>query len=236
MPVPATTSYSAKRALMVWEQLAQRGIRDQRVLDAMGRVPRERFVPPEMAGSAYEDRALSIGHRQTISQPYIVALTLEALDLDESHRVLEVGTGSGYVTALLAELAREVVTLEVIPELSSEAEERLRELSYGNVTLVTADGSRGFPMRAPYHRIAVAAAAPEVPPSLVDQLDEGGVLVLPVGGRHSQVLRRVTRRRGALREEDLCACVFVPLLGDEGWEERETRGWPEGGKHAEARL
>ncbi len=209
---------SARRALMVWEQLAQRGIRDQRVLEAMGRVPRECFVPPEKLLLAYEDQALIIGHNQTISQPYMVALTLEALELDEEHRVLEVGTGSGYFTALLLELVREVVSIEVVPELAREAEERLHGLGYENFRVVVGDGSRGYPTRAPYHRISVAAAAPEVPVSLEDQLDEGGILVIPVGDRHRQNLRRVLRRRGNFQHDDLCPCVYVPLIGEEGWD------------------
>jgi protein-L-isoaspartate(D-aspartate) O-methyltransferase len=217
----------ARRALMVWEQLVQRGIRDQRVLDAMGRVPREKFVPASMAEAAYEDKALSIGHHQTISQPYMVALTLEALDLDESHRVLDVGTGSGYVAALLGELVREVITVEVVPELAREAGERLAALGYRNVKVAVTDGSKGYPPRAPFDRIAVAAAAPQVPPSLVDQLDGGGILVLPVGDRRHQVLRRVVRRRGEILESDLCPCVYVPLRGEEGWAEDEPMFLPE---------
>src|SRR5262245_6766074 len=144
IPVPGRMATPpAKRSLMVWEQLVQRGIRDQRVLLAMGRVPREEFVPPPLVPMAYEDKALAIGHGQTISQPYMVALMLEALEIDESYRVLEVGAGSGYVAALLAELAREVVALEVVPELAQRASERLRRFELEHVRLVVTDGSRG---------------------------------------------------------------------------------------------
>ena len=223
---------SAKRALMVWHQLAQRGIRDQRVLEAMGRVPRECFVPPDRVHLAYEDQALTIGHQQTISQPYMVALTLEALQLDEHHRVLEIGTGSGYVTALLLELVREVISVEVVPELAREAAERLRGLGSRNFQIVVGDGSRGYPARAPYQRICVAAAAPEVPASLEDQLDEGGILVLPVGDRQRQVLRRVERRHGSFHTHDLCQCVYVPLIGEEGWDGGEE-DWEGGSGRAE---
>src|SRR6266545_5589117 len=144
-PAPGQVTLPAKRSLMVWGQLVQRGIRDQRVLEAMGRLPREQFVPAQMVPLAYEDKALSIGYDQTISQPYIVALMLEALDLDESNRVLDVGAGSGYLTALLSELAGEVIALEFVPELAQRATERLGRLGLENVKVVVADGSRGYP-------------------------------------------------------------------------------------------
>src|ERR1041384_4367654 len=178
-----TATPTSRRAIMVWEQLVRRGIRDPRVLEAMGKVPRERFVPAGREAFAYEDQALGIGHSQTISQPYMVALTLEALELDEEQVVLEVGTGSGYMTALLAELVREVVSVEVVPELAQEADARLRSMGYRNYRVAVGDGSKGYPPLAPYARIAVAAGSPRVPPSLEDQLDEGGILVLPVGTR-----------------------------------------------------
>src|SRR6266540_577949 len=223
IPVPGRTATPpAKRSLMVWEQLVQRGIRDQRVLEAMGRLQREQFVPAHMAPLAYEDKALAIGCEQTISEPYMVALMLEALELDESNRVLEVGAGSGYVAALLSELTGEVIALEFVPELAQKAAERLLRLDLEGVKVVVGDGSKGYPERAPYDRIIVSAAAPEVPPSLVDQLDEGGILVIPVGDRFQQSLRKITRRRGEVRSEDLCSCVFVPLLGEEGWSESEV--------------
>jgi len=184
----------------------------------MAKLPRELFVPPEKAALAYEDQALAIGHNQTISQPYMVALTLEALELNENHRVLDVGTGSGYMAALLGELCHSVVSIEVIPELARDAAERLGALDYSNIRVVVGDGSLGYPSCAPYHRVAVAAAAPGIPNSLVDQLDEGGILVLPVGDRYRQTLLRVIRRRGNCHQEDLCPCVYVPLVGEEGWE------------------
>ncbi len=213
------------RAAMVQEQLVQRGIRDRRVLEAMGRVPREQFVPPDRAGLAYEDQALSIGYNQTISQPYMVALTLEALDLNKNQKVLDVGTGSGYLAALLAELSHWVITIEVVPELAQKAEERLQLLGYRNLTVVVGDGSIGYPARAPYQRIAVSAAAPEIPPSLEDQLDEGGILVLPIGDRYRQNLRRVIRRGESFYQEDLCPCIYVPLMGEEGWGGLSSLAW-----------
>ncbi len=217
----STDRYASSRALMVWQQLAQRGIRDQRVLERMGEVPRERFLPEDLVDLAYADQAVSIGYRQTISQPYMVALTLDALALDSDHRVLEIGTGSGYVAALLSGLVREVVSVEIVPELAAAARERLRQLGCTNVAVIVADGSRGYPPRAPYDRIAVAAAAPAVPASLVDQLDGAGAIVLPVGDRHHQMLRLLRQSRTGIEEEDLCPCIYVPLVGDEGWGTQE---------------
>ncbi len=213
--------YASSRALMVWNQLARRGIRDRRVLERMGEVPRELFLPQEVVSFAYADQAVSIGYRQTISQPYMVALTLDALALDADHRVLEIGTGSGYVTALLSGLVREVVSIEIVPELAAAAREKLRKLGCTNVSVIVADGSKGYAPAAPYDRIAVAAAAPSVPASLVDQLDRAGAIVLPVGHRNQQMLRRVRQTRMGFEEDDLCPCIFVPLVGDEGWGAQE---------------
>ena len=228
MQVQDETSFGTLRAQMVWEQLVRRGIRDQRVLDVMGRVSRERFVPPEMTPFAYEDRALSVGHGQTISQPYMVALTLEALALDEDHRVLEVGTGTGYMTALLAELAREVISLEVIPELAESARARLRSMGYRHVSLLQGDGSKGHAAHAPYDRIAVGAGSPGVPHSLQEQLSDGGILVIPVGSRSQQDLRRIVHRMGRFTDEGLCPCIYVPLVGEEGWRQDQAWGLPGG--------
>jgi protein-L-isoaspartate(D-aspartate) O-methyltransferase len=229
---PHSTVAESPRAAMVRLQLVRRGIRDRRVLEAMGRVPRERFVPPQERPWAYEDRALPIGCAQTISQPYMVALTLEALCLEPGHRVLEVGTGSGYMTALLSSLVREVVSIEVIPELAASAGERLRSLGCGNVAVLQGDGSLGHPAGAPFDRIAVGAGGPSVPNSLVEQLGEGGILVIPVGSRSRQDLKRVLRTGLRRVEEDLCPCVYVPLVGAEGWgrtdadDDAEEEGWP----------
>jgi protein-L-isoaspartate(D-aspartate) O-methyltransferase len=204
-----------RRALV--EELQALGISDPKVLAAMARVPRHLFVPPELRPYAYDDRPLPIGHGQTISQPYIVALSTQALALTPQDRVLEIGTGSGYQTAVLAELAGEVFTVERLPEFSREAQRRLTALGYRNVKFKVGDGTKGWPEEAPFSAILVTAAAPQVPPSLVDQLAEGGRLVIPLGGRTSQDLWLLIKRKGKLEREYLCPCTFVPLIGEEGW-------------------
>lgn len=203
------------RAHMVERQLRGRGIADERVLAAMARVPRERFVPEAVAHLAYEDGALSIGYRQTISQPFVVATICELLELTGDERVLDVGTGSGYQAAVLAELAQEVVTIERIPELATTARVALEE--YGNVEVRVGDGSLGVPDRAPFDAIAVAAAAPDVPPALVSQLTIGGRLVVPRGTRSGQDLVLVVRTPKGAREARSIPVRFVPLVGDEGF-------------------
>jgi protein-L-isoaspartate(D-aspartate) O-methyltransferase len=210
---------AAARRQMVDEQIARRGVRDPRVLDAMARVPRHRFVPPEVRHLAYDDSALPIGECQTISQPYIVALMTEALRLGPEDRVLEIGTGSGYQTAVLAELAREVYTVERFESLSRAARELLRELGYGNVHFRVGDGSQGWPEAAPFDAVLVTAAAREVPPALAEQMAPGGRLVLPLGDRSLQDLVRITRTPDGWREERLTSCRFVPLVADAGWPE-----------------
>jgi protein-L-isoaspartate(D-aspartate) O-methyltransferase len=199
------------------DQLVARGIHDPRVLDAMRRVPRHRFVEANALGCAYADRALPIGDGQTISQPYMVAVMTEALKLEGHERVLDVGTGSGYQAAILAELAREVVTIERLPELADAARERLDSLGYRNIRVVVGDGSVGFPESAPYDGILVAAAAPRVPASLKDQLADGGRLVIPVGPPDQQRLTVVSRSADGFVESVHEGCVFVLLLGAEGW-------------------
>ena len=209
--------YDVLRQRMVEEQLKRRGIHDQRVLAAMQIVPRHLFVPASWRVQAYEDMPLSIGHQQTISQPYIVALMLEALELAGTERVLEVGTGSGYQAALLGWLAQHVSTVEIIPELAQSARAVLFQLGYKNVEVVAANGSIGWKTGAPYDAIIVAAASPAVPQPLVEQLQEGGRLVLPVGDLFAQVLLRVRKQQGKIVTEDLGGCAFVPLVGEEGW-------------------
>jgi protein-L-isoaspartate(D-aspartate) O-methyltransferase len=209
----AGVAFERERAEMVTEQLESRGIRDARVLDAMRRVPRHRFVPPELLGHAYDDTPLPIGEQQTISQPYIVALMSEALGLPAAGgRVLEIGTGSGYQAAVLSLLAREVYSIEIFADLAERAAARLEELGYSNVQVLVGDGSRGWPERAPFDRVLSTAATPKVPASWLQQLADGGLLVAPVGGEGRQRLLRFRKRGGRTTMEDLGWVAFVPLL------------------------
>jgi protein-L-isoaspartate(D-aspartate) O-methyltransferase len=210
---------SLAREKMVQEQLIARGIRDARVLAAMARVPRERFVPAALRQSAYEDRALPIGRGQTISQPYMVALMAEALELGGDERVLEIGTGSGYEAAILAELCEKVVSVERIEDLGTEARRTLRGLGYRNIEIVVGDGTLGYEPQAPYDAIVASAASPGIPRSLVEQLRRGGRLVLPVGEEELQTLVRIRKGDEGLREEYLGECRFVKLIGEQGWAE-----------------
>lgn len=203
---------------MVERQLRGRGIVDERVLAAMGRVPREVFVPPELHDRAYDDTPLPIGYEQTISQPYMVAAVCALLGLSGDERVLDVGTGSGYAACVLAELAAEVVTIELLPELAAAARTALAAAGHPEVEVRVGDGSLGAPDRAPFDAIAVAAAAPAVPPALLGQLAEGGRLVLPRGTQLAQRLVLVERRQGELTEREGVPCRFVPLLGSAGFE------------------
>lgn len=198
-------------------QLARRGIRDPRVLDAIAATPRHQFVPEELLDQAYVDTALPIGSGQTISQPYIVAMMTEAAALQASDVVLEIGTGSGYQAAILSQLARHVVTLERLPELANAARERLTRLGYRNLDFETDDGTLGWPAAAPYDAILVTAAAPDVPQPLKQQLREGGRLVIPVGGESFQELLCYRRYGGQLIASKLCDCRFVKLIGAAGW-------------------
>jgi protein-L-isoaspartate(D-aspartate) O-methyltransferase len=207
------------RHRMVESQIRRRGVCDERVLAAMEEIPRHLFVPPAIRHKAYDDGPQPIGEGQTISQPFIVAEMTAALRLAGTEKVLEIGTGSGYQTAILAKLARHVVTVERIPSLASDAARRLGELGCSNVDFVTGDGTLGCPAHAPFDRILSAAASPSVPPPWLEQLTEGGIIVLPVGGRFSQDLMRVTKRGGEQRIEYLGACIFVPLIGRHGFPE-----------------
>jgi protein-L-isoaspartate(D-aspartate) O-methyltransferase len=202
---------------MLRRQLCRRGIHDRLVLAAMTKVPRERFIDEALRSQAYDDRALCIDCGQTISQPYIVGLMTEALELSGSERVLEIGTGSGYQTAVLAELAQEVISIERHEELSREAGAVLAELGYQNVRLLVGDGTLGWPEGSPYDRILVTAAPQDVPPALFDQLAEGGILVIPTGGMDSQILQAVRKVAGEAERTDLSGCRFVPLIGEQGW-------------------
>jgi len=194
-------------------------IADRRVIEAMRRVPREAFVPPEHYYSAYDDRPLSIGFGQTISQPFIVALMVQALELRGDEHVLELGTGSGYEAAILAELAQKVVTVECIPELAESAKQVLDKLGYSNIEVRVAGKTLGWPEEAPYDAIIVSAGAPRVPQVLLDQLALNGRLVIPVGSRWQQELLRVTKLRKGNNIENLGGCYFVPLIGEGAWGE-----------------
>ncbi len=202
---------------MVEKQLRDRDIADERLLAAMERVPRELFVPPEERRRAYDDAALPIGAGQTISQPYMVARICEALLLTGSERVLDVGTGSGYQAAVLAELVPEVVTIERVPELAESARAALAEAGYENVEVRVGDGTLGVPDRAPFGAIAVAAAAPEIPQTLYEQLEPGGRMAVPVGGLRSQELQLVVKSPEGAAVVRSVPCRFVPLVGAEGF-------------------
>ena len=193
-------------------------IADKRVTEAMRRVPREAFVSPEQYHTAYDDRPLGIGFGQTISQPFIVALMIQALELNGQEQILELGTGSGYEAAILAELAQRVVTVECIPELAESARQALDTLGYSNIEVHIAGKTLGWPEGAPYDAIIVSAGAPSVPQVLLEQLAWGGRLVIPVGSRWQQDLLRVTRLRKGNRIENLGGCYFVPLMGEGAWE------------------
>ena len=200
---------------MVVEQLQGRDIRDPRVLAAMGKVPRERFVPEEERADAYADRALVLNCGQTISQPYIVALMSQALELTGGESVLEIGTGSGYQAAILCELARWVTSIERHPQLSFQADAVLHALGYENFTLKVGDGTYGWPEDAPYDRIIVTAAAQRMPQTLFDQLTEGGLLIIPLGSSESQSLQAIRKVAGKPQQRELSGCRFVPLVGSE---------------------
>ncbi|OGN88034.1 MAG: protein-L-isoaspartate O-methyltransferase [Chloroflexi bacterium RBG_13_46_14] len=194
-------------------------IRDKRVIDAMSRVPREKFVSPDLQHLAYEDRPLPIGLNQTISQPLIVAIMTEALELTGKEKVLEIGTGSGYQTAILAELADTVISVERLPELADAAGTLLNKLGYTNVSVHVAGKTLGWPQEAPYDAIITTAGAPEVPPDLIAQLKFDGILVIPVGSRHIQELVKVTRQKTKNKIQNLGGCRFVSLIGKGAWDE-----------------
>ena len=211
-------AFKVLRQRMVEDQLIRRGIRNPALLRAFGRLPRERFLPEDQGEEAYEDRPVPIGEGQTLSQPYVVALMLEALKIKPGSRVLEIGTGSGYQTALLAEMEAEVYSIERIASLAESAMSRLKALGTGDrVHIRIADGSGGWPEAAPFDGIVVSAAAPAVPEPLSEQLAEGGRMVLPVGELPSQELILVERVSGRLRQEALGGCAFVPLIGSHGY-------------------
>lgn len=208
-------TYKVRREEMVEIQIASRGIKDEKVLGAMGTVPRHKFVSEDLVGSAYEDRPLPIGCGQTISQPYIVALMTELLNVDKEDRVLEVGTGSGYQAAILAGIVSQVYTIEIFEELGVSARERLKDLGYSNVTVKVADGYYGWPEEAPFDAIIVTCAASHIPPSLIEQLKEGARMCIPVGNVFwVQNLMLISKEGGELLVENILPVRFVPLLGE----------------------
>jgi protein-L-isoaspartate(D-aspartate) O-methyltransferase len=203
---------------MIRQQIIERGISDERVLQAMRWVPREKFFPAESRPAAYADRAASIGHGQTISQPYMVALMTARLDVRNTHRVLEIGTGSGYQTAVLSRLAKEVFTIERVKPLLDEAWEKLMSLDIRNVHYRFGDGTEGWPQETPFDRILIAAGTPRLPRELLmGQLVDGGLAILPIGPAEEQMLTLVHRQGDALNATDICNCRFVKLIGREGW-------------------
>ena len=212
-------AYKDERERMVTNQIAKKGVKDERVLAAMRKVPRHLFVPVDARSHAYVDSPMRIGSGQTISQPFIVALMTQLLDVHPEHRVLDVGTGSGYQAAILGEMAAEVYSIERHPDLAKTARETLAGLSYENIKVVVGDGTQGCSPGAPYDRIIVAAAAPAVPQALLDQLAPGGRLVIPVGPRYSQHLEVWSRTGDQFEQSVNIPVVFVPLIGAAGWED-----------------
>ena len=212
--------FSAERAGLIGHLSTE--IKDKRVLEAMARIPRELFVPPESRHMAYEDMPLPIGLGQTISQPFIIALMTEALELTGKEKVLEIGTGSGYQAAIIAELAHLVITVERLPALAEAARKVLNSLSYKNVEIHLAEETMGWPKEAPYDAIMVTAAAPKVPTDLLAQLAIGGRLVIPVGSRYLQELYKITRKRKKNKVQNLGGCRFVSLIGKGAWETENT--------------
>jgi protein-L-isoaspartate(D-aspartate) O-methyltransferase len=222
-PPGACADFESKRRDMVARQIRDRGVHDERVLDAMQAVPRHVFVPDACIRAAYSDDPLPIGEGQTISQPFMVAAMAQALSLIGHERVLEVGAGSGYQAAILSRLAREVIAVETQTALADSARARLRTLGFSNVYLEVGDGSVGWALGAPYDAILVSAAAPAVPQALIDQLRDGGRLVIPVGGLHEQELLRIVKRDGRTYRESLYMCRFVPLTGRHGWPQNSPK-------------
>ena len=208
--------FEALRNKMVDTQIIARGIRDPQVIEAMRQVPRHEFIPDQYQRQAYDDMPIPIGEGQTISQPYMVALMTEALNLEKIHSVLEIGTGSGYQAAILAEMAKEVYTIERIPGLAARAEKTLEKLGYKNIHIKVADGTTGWPGKE-FDAIAVTAASPQVIDTLVAQLKDGGRLIAPIGGKFGQTLTLYTKKGQEVKTDEMCKVVFVPLVGKFGW-------------------
>ncbi len=211
--------YQIQREKMVQEQLLARGIKDTGVLQAMRKIPRHLFVEEAFAMRAYGDYPLPIGEKQTISQPFIVAYMVEALAMNKGLRILEIGTGSGYQTAVLAEMCQKVCSIERIKCLAQKAQRLLEQLGYHNFQIQVDDGTKGWPEKAPFHGIVVSASSPQIPASLCEQLEEGGRMIIPVGTEKSQILRFVYKKNGQIFEDDKLHCTFVKLIGEYGWNE-----------------
>jgi len=209
--------YTVLRKRMVEEQLIPRGIKNQRILDAFYKIERHKFIPEDLRNSAYADYPLPIGEGQTISQPYIVALMTECLDLTGQERILEIGTGSGYQAAILAEIAKEVYSIERFENLAKRAQAIINELGYTNVKIKVGDGTLGWPEVAPFDRIVITAASPRIPLPLTGQLKENGKLILPLGESFTQILTVIENKQGKLESTQICGCVFVPLVGKYGY-------------------
>ena len=216
--MPSEKEYNKLRSEMVNQQLIPRDISDKRVLEAFLKVPRHRFVPENMRAYAYDDCALPIGHSQTISQPYMVAVMTEKLALKGDEKVLEIGTGSGYQAAILAQLCNKVYSVERVEPLSRQAEKTIKELNYSNVEFIVADGTLGHEKEAPYDGIIVTAGCRDIPRPLLDQLKDGGRLVIPLGEFFQQILTTVTKKGAKVSSQESVPCVFVPLIGEFGWQ------------------
>jgi protein-L-isoaspartate(D-aspartate) O-methyltransferase len=206
---------------MLKSQIISRGIKDKKVLKAISEIPRHYFVLEEYLDEAYADKPLPIGYNQTISQPYIVALMTELLELNENDKVLEIGTGSGYQTAILAKIAKEVYTIDRIPELVEFAKKNIAKLKLKNINFKIGDGTLGWKEFAPFDKIIVTAASPSIPNTLVNQLNNNGIMVIPVGPRYSQTLKVIRKMNNKLNEENSIECIFVPLIGKEAWKEEK---------------
>lgn len=211
--------YKKLQERMVKDQLSRRGISDKKVLATFYKVRREKFVPSELRGDAYEDFPLSIGEGQTISQPFMVALMTQSLELKGHEKVLEIGTGSGYQTAILAELSEEVYSIERIRSLAQKAQGLLKKLGYNNIKIFSGDGTLGWEEYSPYDRILITAGAREVPQPLIEQLKEGGIMVIPIGNLYSQDLKVIKKEENRIRTVSVEKCIFVPLIGKYGWDE-----------------
>jgi len=209
--------YENLRKKMVQEQIIRRGIKDKRLIEVLYKLERHRFVPQNSRDSAYGDFPIPIGEGQTISQPYMVALMTECLSLKGDEKVLEVGTGSGYQTAILAELAKEVYSIERIESLKTKAEKILNELGYTNIKIKLGDGTLGWEEESPFDRIIVTAANRDIPPPLLEQLNDKGIMVIPLGDRFSQSLTKIEKKGSQIIRQDICGCVFVPLIGKYGF-------------------